>query len=92
MLNQEARSAPYTYAALAVYAALGRALGVDVETVLGRSISRPRFARLATELWSHSADELRDGARRAYSAEFGVELPVVKREAGHENLRYRPEP
>ena len=92
VLNQETRNAPYTYAALAVYAALGKELGIDVQAVLGRSISRPRFARLAMELWSHSASELRDGARRAYAAEFGMELPNVRREGGRENARYRPEP
>ncbi len=90
VLNQETRNAPYTYAALAVYAALGKELGIDVQAVLGRSISRPRFARLAIELWSRSESELRNGARRAYAAEFGFELPSVRREGGHENARYRP--
>ncbi|HET9931682.1 MAG TPA: hypothetical protein VFQ35_13370 [Polyangiaceae bacterium] len=92
VLDQQARNAPYTYAALAVYAALAKALGIDVDAVLGRSISRQRFARLAVELWSRPPDELREAARRAYLAEFGVELPSVKRENGHENARYRPEP
>lgn len=91
VLNRETKNPPYTYAALAVYAALGKALGVDVDAVLGRSISRQRFANLAELLWGRPADELRDAARRAYAAEFGSEWANVARDTGHENPRFRPE-
>jgi hypothetical protein len=92
VLNRETRNPPYTYAALAAYAAMGKALGIDVDTVLGRSISRQNFAKLAVLLWERPPEELRKAARRAYAAEFGAEWATVTREAGHENPRYRPEP
>jgi len=91
-LNRDTRDLAYTYAALAVYAGMGKALGIDVDAVLGRSISRQRFAKLAIELWSRSPEDLRQAARRAYLAEFGMELPQVKRASAQENAHYRPSP
>ena len=91
MLDRRQLGSPYSYAALEVYAALGKALGINVEALLGRSISRERFARLAEAVWEHSPAELRDAAQRAYAADFGAPLPEVSFDAARDNPYYRPD-
>jgi hypothetical protein len=93
VLDQEQlnQSAAYGYAVTSVYVAIARALGIDVEAVLGRgTIRRERVAKLALLVWSKSDAELRAAARRAYLAEFKYELPEVKLEGRKEHARYRP--
>jgi hypothetical protein len=91
MLDRRQLGSPYSYAALEVYAALGKALGINVEALLGRSISRERFARLAEAVWEHPPAELRDAARRAYASDFGAPLPEVSFAAARDNAYYRPD-
>lgn len=93
ILDQEQlnHSAAYGYAVTSVYVAIARALGMDVEAVLGRgTIRREHVAKLAMLVWSKSDAELRAAARRAYLAEYKVELPEVKLEGRKEYARYRP--
>lgn len=93
ILDQEqlSASAAYGYAAVSVYVALARALGVDVEATLGRgSIRRERVAKLAQIIWERPEAEVRAAARRAYLADYKVELPEVRLEARKEYARYRP--
>jgi hypothetical protein len=81
----------YGYAATSVYAAIARALGIDVAAVLGRgTIRRERVAQLAMLVWGKPDAELRAAARRAYLAEYEIELPLVKFEGRKEYARYRP--
>ncbi|HVY31403.1 MAG TPA: hypothetical protein VHB79_32845 [Polyangiaceae bacterium] len=90
-LDQQQHGTPYTYAALEVYAAVGKALGIDVDAMLGRSISRERFARLAESVWERGPDEVREAAKRGYAADFAGELPEVSFASVREGPRYRPD-
>jgi hypothetical protein len=91
MLDRRELGSAYSYAALQVYVALGKALGIDVDALLRGSLSRDRCARLAEAVWERSPDELRSAARKAYADEFGVELPDVVFSKAREQRRYRPE-
>ncbi len=91
MLDRRQLGSPYSYAALEVYAALGKALGINVDALLGRSISRERFARLAEAVWEHPPAELRDAARRAYASDFGAPLPEVSFDTARDFPYYRPD-
>lgn len=93
VLDQEqlSHSAAYGYAVASVYVAIARALGIDVDAVLGRgTIRRERLAKLALLIWGKSDAELRAAARTAYLAEFKSELPEAKLESRKEYARYRP--
>ncbi len=85
------RAAAYGYAATSVYVAIARALGIDVDAVLGRGrVRRERVAKLAMLVWGKPDEALREAARRAYLAEYKAELPDVKLEGRKEYARYRP--
>jgi hypothetical protein len=85
-------AAPYSYAAITVYVALAKALGIDADAVLGRgTIRRQWLAELAMLVWSKSDAELRVAARRAYLTELEAALPEVELEGRKTNLRFRPE-
>lgn len=90
VLNADQGRSPYTYAAAAVYLALGRELGIDIEPLLGRVITRERFARLAIPVWQHEPEAIKRAAARAYAKEFGIELESVPLTERVVHRRYRP--
>lgn len=90
VLDAEQGRTPYTYAAVAVYLALARELGIDIEPLLGRAITRERFARLALPLWQRTPEEIEKAAARAYATEFGAELESVPLTERVAHRRYRP--
>lgn len=91
MLDRDQLGSPYSYAALQVYASIGRALGIDVDAALGRSISREAFASLARAVWERGPSEIREAAKRGYAADFGGGLAEVSFQALPPNPRFRPD-
>lgn len=89
-LDAEQGRTPYTYAAVAVYLALARELGTDIDPLLARVLTRERFARLAIPLWQRTPEEIRKAAARAYAKEFGHELESVSLTERVVHRRYRP--
>ncbi len=76
--NQGSLGNAYSYAVLAAFIGIARALGIDDKAILGgRLIRRERVARLFVALSERPPDKIRDAARRFYAKSYGQELPKV---------------
>ena len=70
--------------------AMGRAMGVDVDAILGRgTIGRQQCAKLLYAVADHPPEEIRRAARQAFRSAFGRDLEKVTIETTKSNPTWR---
>lgn len=90
LLNTHSSGGVYWYAAIGLFEAVARELGIDAEQVVGHGrLERERIATLVTQVIARSPDELRMAARGAYEKAYGEPVPHVVQKSVSENPRWR---
>lgn len=90
LFDRGALGGVYWYAALTAFRSIGRELGVDVESVLGRGpVSRARSAALVRKVLDAPPEELRRAAARVYEKAYSQKVPDVRRLDEKESRAWR---
>jgi hypothetical protein len=88
LLNQHSSGGVYGYCAWALLQAIGAELGLDVESVQGRTL-RERAANVLLQIIARPATELRAAAAHAYEKAYGEPVPHVVKKSVRENPAWR---
>ena len=90
LLNGDLGGGVYWYAALGLFEAVAKELGIDPDTVVGRGrLDRARIAALVGQLITRDGNELRAAGARAYEKAYSEPVPHAVRKLVVANAEWR---